>query len=109
MKCHPSRYNRVKVVWAKSETRELLVRVLLDSGSHRSCIRANVAIILQCCWKERAFSHHVWKLQIAEATLAERVSVRLCSHINDAAVESEVLTIPEIYATASAHYLAGAC
>ncbi|KAH7957780.1 hypothetical protein HPB52_022662 [Rhipicephalus sanguineus] len=90
-------------IWAECGTRRLLVRVLLDSVSQRSCIREDAARKLQCSVVGReelsliTFGNSKYQRRLR----AERVSVRLRSQFDDAVVELEALTIPEICSVTS--------
>ncbi|KAH8027783.1 hypothetical protein HPB51_009665 [Rhipicephalus microplus] len=88
---------------AKSGNRRLLVQVLLDSGSQRSYIRADMARILQCSLIGREeLSIMTFGSSNAQKRLcADHVSVRLRSQFSDAEVQLEALAIPEICSVTS--------
>ncbi|KAH7943590.1 hypothetical protein HPB52_009381 [Rhipicephalus sanguineus] len=90
-------------IWAECGTRRLLVRVLLDSGSQRSYIREDAARKLQCSvvGREELSLITFGNSKSQRRLRAERVSVRLRSQFDDAAVELEALTIPEICSVTS--------
>ncbi|KAH7935337.1 hypothetical protein HPB52_006417 [Rhipicephalus sanguineus] len=90
-------------IWAECGTRRLLVRVLLDSGSQRSYIREDAARKLQCSvvGREELTLITFGNSKSQRRLRAERVSVRPRSQFDDAAVELEALTIPEICSVTS--------
>ncbi|KAH7983790.1 hypothetical protein HPB52_014359 [Rhipicephalus sanguineus] len=90
-------------IWAECGNRRLLVRVLLDSGSQRSYIREDADRKLQCSvvGREELSLITFGNSKSQRRLRAERVSVRLRSQFDDAAVELEALTIPEICSVTS--------
>lgn len=77
--------------------------MLLDSGSQRSYIRADAARKLQCSvvGREELSLITFGSSKSQRRLYAERVSVRLRSQFDHAAVELEALTIPEICSVTS--------
>ncbi|KAH7962143.1 hypothetical protein HPB52_014645 [Rhipicephalus sanguineus] len=90
-------------IWAECGNRRLLARVLLDSGSQRSYIREDAARKHQCSvvGREELSLITFGNSKSQRRLRAERVSVRLRSQFDDAAVELEALTIPEICSVTS--------
>ncbi|XP_037521503.1 uncharacterized protein LOC119398758 [Rhipicephalus sanguineus] len=85
-------------VWAESGDRRLLVRILLDSGSQRTYIRADVAKLLKCSvvGNEELSLVTFGGSKSRRRISAERVNVRLRSQFGASAVTLEAFTIPEI-------------
>ncbi|XP_037505817.1 uncharacterized protein LOC119382165 [Rhipicephalus sanguineus] len=90
-------------VWAESGDRRLLVRILLDSGSQRTYIRADVAKILKCSvvGNEELSIVTFGGSKSRRRISAERVNVRLRSQFGASPVTLEALTIPEMCSVTS--------
>ncbi|XP_037521388.1 uncharacterized protein LOC119398627 [Rhipicephalus sanguineus] len=85
-------------VWAESGPRELLVRVMLDSGSQRSFIRTDVSKRLQCkvIGREELSLVTFGNAKPRNHLRCRRVSVTLRGHFNGSTVALEALEVPEV-------------